>query len=102
MQPKTQELEATFNELAEQWVRETAFHSFGHFITNHPAYREIVAMGEAALPLVFREMKKNGYHWHYVLHEITGIYPPIAADEVGIADKVDGAWLKWGKEQGYE
>ena len=102
MRPKTQELEATFNKLAEQWVKETAFHSFGYFITNHPAYCDIVAMGEPALPFVFREMEKDGYHWHYMLHEITGFFPALAEEDIGSSKKLDDAWLKWGREQGYK
>ena len=109
--PETTELEATFAELAKQWIKETAFHSNDYFIVNHPAYRQIIEMGEAALPLIFREMEMNGGHWFWALQIITGANP--APEEAW--GKVEGApgwirykvreiqkaWLEWGREQGY-
>ena len=99
--PKTTQLQAAFNQLAAQWEKETAFHSNSYFITNHPAYRQIIEMGDAALPLIFRAMKTRPYLWHYALHDITGASPPIAEADHGIPGKIDAAWLKWGRENGY-
>lgn len=79
MQPKTQkteELEAKFNELAEQIRRDTGFSSHIADRVKHPAYQEVVGMGEAVLPLIFRLHGLHGrrqgrllvprpqrYHW---------------------------------------
>ena len=101
MLPKTVELQATFDKLADQWRKETEIHSFGYFITDNSAYREIVAMGEAALPLIFRAIETRPYHWHYALREITGTGPVIAEEDRGIPRKIDAAWLRWGLENGY-
>ena len=111
MQPKTKELEETFSELSKQWIKETAFHSNDYFIVNHPAYQQIVALGEAALPLIFREMEKGetAVHWPHVLSAVTGSDPTpspgrspspgwVALDIRAIHE----AWLQRGREQGYQ
>lgn len=122
MQPKakkTEELESTFNILAEKWVKETAFHSNDYFIVNHPAYEQIVALGEAALPLIFRELERaeTAVHWPHVLRAITGADPtpppkqlstlgwvvPSHSGWVALDIKaIHKAWLQWGREQGYQ
>ncbi len=105
MQPKTTEtteLEAAFSKLAEQWTKETALHSNPAIITRHPAYPQIIAMGEKALPFIFREMeqKRNRPHWFLVLHDITGTTP--APREIwGKAEEIASAWRQWGREQGH-
>ena len=105
MQPKTQkteELEATFNELAVDWIRATASHSNPSIIARHPAYRQIIAMGEQAIPLILGEMaqKQNRPHWFQALYDITGMTP--APQEIwGKVEEVASSWLQWGREQGY-
>ncbi len=107
--PETTELEAAFNLLAEAWLKETAFHSNGYSIVKHPAYQQIVELGEVALPLIFRELEKGqmAVHWPYVLRAVTGANtepPPkqLPAGFVGLDIKaIHEAWLQWGREQGY-
>ena len=122
MQPKArnlEEMESTFSELSRQWILETAFHSNDYFIVNHPGYEQIVALGEAALPLIFRELESGGtaVHWPLVLSAITGADPTpppkplsslgwvtlsssgwVALDIKAIRE----AWLQWGRDQGYQ
>ena len=113
MQPKTQktkELESTFNELAEQWLKDTAYHSNSAPIVRHPAYQQIVELGDAALPLIFRELEKGqmAVHWPHVLRAVTGADPTppprkLHADFVALDIRaIHDAWLQWGKEQGYK
>lgn len=111
MQPKTQELEATFNKLAEQWVKETGFYSNSESIIGHRAYQQIVELGEAALPLVFRELEKGqmAVHWPHVLSAITGADPTPppkrlpAPGWVALDVKaIHKAWLDWGRDQGHQ
>ena len=112
MQPKpiTTELEAAFAKLAEEWRRETAFHSNDYFIVNHPTYQRIVELGEAALPLIFRELEKGqtAVHWPHVLSAVTGADPTpppkqLPAGFVALDIKaIHKAWLQWGREQGYQ
>ena len=104
-QPKTAELaqlEIAFDKLAGEWIKDTAHHSNPAIIARHPAYRQIVAMGEESLPFIFREIrwKRNRPHWFQALHDITGVFP--APEEVwGNVEAVAAAWLNWGREQGH-
>ena len=101
MQPRTDELQATFDQLADQWRKETEFHSSSYFITNHPAYCRIVEMGESALPLIFRAIETRPYLWYYALHDIVGSSLDFASEDIGVPKKIHAAWLKWGRENGY-
>ena len=107
MSSKTTGLEATFAQLAEEWRKETSIHSNSAIIVRHPAYQKIIAMGESVLPLIFRELENNAYHWRYALSEITGADPienALRSDDgwvrVNVREQTE-AWLRWGREQGY-
>ena len=106
MQPKTtktEELEAAFNELAKQWLKDTAYHSSSASIVKHPAYRRIVELGETALPLIFRELEQGTVmrvHWMHALRDITGA-TPVPKELWGKVEKMTNIWLQWGREQGY-
>ena len=114
MQPKTtktEELEATFNELAAQWVKKTGIHSNSVSIMKHPAYQQIVELGEPALPYVLRELEKGqmAVHWPLVLSAITGADPTPAPKKLPSPgwvaldiEAIHKAWLDWGREQGYQ
>ena len=111
MQPKTQkteELEATFNELAEQIRRDTGFSSHIADRVKHPAYQEVVGMGEVVLPLIFRYMEEGkGGFWFHPLSAITGADPtplPRGINEDFVAlniPEMEQAWLAWARQQGY-
>lgn len=90
-------LERRFIELAEQWHRETDFYSMSWQICDHPAYLEIIAMGEVALPWILRDLEDRGGQWFQALREITGQSPISAADR-GRIPKMTAAWLRWGEE----
>ena len=106
MQPKTaktEELEATFNELAERWLKDTAYHSSSASIVKHSAYQRIVELGDAALPLIFRELEQGPVmmvHWMHALRDITGV-TPVPKELWGKVEKMTNIWLEWGREQGY-
>ncbi len=107
MSSKTTDLEATFAQLAEEWRKETSIHSNSAIIVRHPAYQKIIAMGESVLPLIFRKLENNAYHWRYALSDITGADPienALRSDDgwvrVNVREQTE-AWLRWGREQGY-
>jgi hypothetical protein len=52
----TETLEERVLRLLSQWRAETAPFSSTTKITGHPAYQEIVALGQAALPFLFSDM----------------------------------------------
>jgi hypothetical protein len=96
-----EKIEEKFRRLADAWLAGTAYVSSSSDIVAHPAFQEIVGMGPAVIPLLLRELEKRTGHWHRVLRRITGAAPVPPADR-GNIDKAAEAWLRWGKEQGYE
>ena len=70
-------------------------------MVNHPAFQEIVGMGRPIIPLLLRELEKGTGHWHRALRRITGADPVLTAAPGNIRQMAE-AWLRWGKEQGYE
>jgi hypothetical protein len=94
-------LEVRFHRLARIWLADTAYVSSSTDMVAHPAFLEIVAMGTAVIPLLLRELAHGTGHWHRALRRITGADPVPVADRGSIA-KAAQAWLKWGKEQGYQ
>ena len=104
MQPKTrktEELEATFNELVEVWCREASYWSFSNQRTWHIAYMKIINLGKPVLPLIFRELEASGNSdWLHALEVITGVNP-VTEDMWGKRGSAKKAWLDWALEQGY-
>jgi hypothetical protein len=94
------ELEERFQKLAAVWRRDVAFLSSITKITQHPAYQEIISMGEAVVPLLLRELEQGPEDWFVALHAITGA-APIPPEDRGYMDRMAAAWLRWGKEHGY-
>ena len=110
MQPKTRELEATFDKLAEQVKKDTGFSSRISDRVEHPAYQQVIEMGEPVLPLIFRCMDagKGGF-WFDALCAITGENPTLPPDQLPVPGWValdikgmEQAWLQWAREQGYQ
>ena len=97
----TETIEEKFARLAARWLAETAYVSSSSDLTAHPAFQEMVGMGPVVIPLLLRELERRTGHWHRALRQITGADPVPAADR-GNIDKASEAWLRWGKEQGYE
>lgn len=111
MQSKTrkkEELESTFNILADKWERETAIYSLMAQMTNHYAYQLILEMGEDAIPLIMRRIERQGGLWYHALETIVGIPSPAGLTEIKTegwhtvnVKEVNAGWLQWGREQGY-
>jgi hypothetical protein len=94
-------VEEKFHRLASVWRAETAYVSSSSDLVAHPAFQEIVGMGRAVVPLLLRELENRTGHWHRALRLITGS-DPVPPAERGNIGKAEEAWLRWGKEQGYE
>ena len=97
---KMEKLDTLFAELADAWQRQTRFHSNPAIIERHPAFQQILGMGESAVPLIFRRMENQGGHWFHALNLVTGAQP-IPVEHSGDVEKMTAAWLRWGREQGY-
>lgn len=90
--------EIEFNNLVEQWRRDTFLHSSLSKKVTHPAYVTIMACGKNVLPFVLRELEKNPDHWFYALRYIAR--RDIASGTTTF-DDARSAWLKWGKQNNY-
>jgi hypothetical protein len=92
--------QADFARLAAEWDRETAHHSSLARIVRHPAYQQIIAMGEAAIPPILRDLQRTHRPWGPALRAVTHANP-VASRDAGKASKIAEAWLAWAEEKGY-
>ena len=93
-------LNAEFKTLVEQWCAETGMLSSTSKKTSHPAYQQIIAIGEKAVPLILEELKERPSHWFVALRSITG-ENPAPPEAAGYVEQLADAWIKWGQEKGY-
>jgi hypothetical protein len=89
-----------FRKLADDWLDATRFTSSFSEMSNHPAYREIIDLGDQVVPLLLRELQDRPNLWFTALTQITGANP-VQDKERGQIEKMRKAWLRWGKEQGF-
>jgi len=94
-------LEMDFEQLASKWKRETAVFSSDAQKMRHPSIQSILRMGEAAIPLILRDIENRPAWWFGVLRTLTGS-DPVPVDKKGLLDESAAAWIAWGKENGYE
>jgi hypothetical protein len=90
---------ARFRTLAERWKRETAHLSNIAKKALHPAYQEIIGMGESAVPLLLTEFQRQPDDWFWALHAITGANP-VPPTSRGNLRAMAEAWVQWGVEHG--
>jgi len=90
-----------FQALVRKWKLERGPTSSVTRMAAHPAYREIVGMGKAAVPLLLAELERQPDHWFLALHEITGANP-VPEESRGRLKEMAAAWLHWGKENGFQ
>jgi hypothetical protein len=95
------ELEQRFHDLVAIWKRERGPHSSSARLAEHPAYEQIVRLGPAVVPLLLRELEKQPDHWFRALHALTGA-DPVPPESQGKVREMAAAWLRWGREQGYQ
>jgi len=89
-----------FAELARIWHDETEFLSSPIVVAEHAAYREIIAMGGTAIPLIMSEMEERPGQWFAALRAITGV-DPVPVEVSGDVRAMTAVWLDWGKVHGY-
>jgi hypothetical protein len=90
-----------FADLAATWRKETRIFSRMDKIAAHPAYQEIIAMGERVIPLLLADLEKEPDLWFMALREITGAGPAIPPEDAGRIGKMAAAWIAWGRAKGY-
>lgn len=89
-----------FATLAARWHDETAVLSSVSQMAMHPAYQEVIGMGQTAVPLILRELQKKPDHWFWALRAITG-EDPIGLEERGKVRAMAAAWIQWGTGHGH-
>ena len=94
------DLATEFHALADQWRRETGMLSSSSKMAAHPAYRKIIGMGDAAIPLLLRELEERPDHWFAALRAISG-ENPVPREYAGRVPKMCECWLGWGRRKGY-
>jgi hypothetical protein len=88
-------------QLVERWRRETRGISSTTELTTHPAYQQIIEMGEAVIPLLLKEVEKKSGQWFMALKAITG-EDPVPTEFRGRTQEMVKAWLEWGRKKGYK
>jgi hypothetical protein len=90
-----------FEQLAQEWKDETGILSNVTARVLHPAYQQVIGMGDAAVPLILKDLAENGPDdWFWALTSITGDNP-ITEDIAGDMKAMTEAWLRWGRRTGY-
>lgn len=69
---------------------------------DHPAHQAIVAMGEVAIPLIFRYWTEHpdSAWWQMTLGMIAK-ESPVPPEHAGMYDKTREDWYEWGYRKGY-
>ena len=91
----------TFLRLATQWKSRRGPGSTAGAMSQDPSYRAILAMGDAAVPLILAELESEPDHWFAALRVITGANP-IRPEDQGDLEKMARSWVEWGRRNGYE
>lgn len=94
----TETTEAKFRRLEALWRAQTAHLSSTTKIIDDPSFQEIIGMGDAVIPFMLRDLAEKPRLWVWALAKITGTQP---ASE-GNIEAMTKAWLRWGKEHGYQ
>jgi len=97
----TETIEQRFRRLEAAWISETGHLSSHEAIVNHPAFREIISMRDAVIPFMLQDLAERPRLWVWALPEITRA-DPVSPGDGGKVAKMSEAWLRWGREHGYQ
>lgn len=90
-----------FDALLDRWKRERGPKSFIEKLSMHPAYQQIIGLGEDAVPFLLAEFERSPGHYDWALRAITG-EDPIPKECRGRLKEMSRLWIQWGKDNGYE
>jgi hypothetical protein len=94
---------AEFQELVREWRDNLPATSSASQMAAEPAYRKIIGMGPAAIPMILAQLKSEGSspgHWFIALASITRANP-VPPESRGRLQEMAKAWLAWGETKGY-
>ena len=93
-------VEERFRRLEATWLADVGYSSSSTVLRGHPAFQEIIGLGDAAVPLMLRDLQERPRLWVWALPQITGA-DPVPASARGNIAKMSEAWLRWGREHDY-
>jgi hypothetical protein len=93
-------VERHFRQLEATWIAETRYSSSYTEKVGHPAFREIISLGQAVVPLMLQDLKEQPRLWVWALPEITG-ENPVPIEDAGNIARMSEAWLRWGRTHGH-
>ena len=70
-------------------------------MVGHAAYREIIDLGDAAVPWLLRELERDPDHWLAALKRSQRA-DPVPEECRGDLRKMTEYWTRWGRDNGYE
>src|SRR5271157_3171886 len=73
--PPSETVEQRFRRLEATWTAETGYLSSYTDIVEHPAFREIIRLGEGVVPFMLRDLEERPRLWVWALPEVTGANP---------------------------
>ena len=99
--PLRETVEDRVRYLLTSWREQTGFLSSSTALVAHPAYQELITLGPAALPYLFRDMEQTlDGHLSSALVAITGAQP-VPPEEGSKITLVAQRWLAWARKNGY-
>ena len=69
-------------------------------MTDHWAYKRIIAMGALAVPWILEELAQQPDHWFVALSQLTGA-SPVHPESRGRIPQMTASWLYWGRQAGH-
>ena len=97
--PPLPALATQFHALADEGKAATRVQAAPSAATEHPAYRAVVALGPAVVPLILTDLSTSPEPWFAALRELTGTDPVPPADR-GRPRAAAEHWLAWGRTLG--
>lgn len=99
LSPATTGLAERFGAMVKAWKAGRGPTSSAAKMAEHPAYAQIIGLGQTAVPLLLKELHREPDHWFVALHKITG-ENPIPKKDAGNVRAMARAWVEWGKSKG--
>jgi hypothetical protein len=96
---ETQHLLHDFQHLLKAWKEEKRFISSMTAIEGSSHYLGIIALGQAAVPLLLQELVHRPDYLFTALRRITG-EDPVPADDRGNLRRMTEHWIAWGRRTG--
>ena len=95
-----EEIRQKFTALASQGRQEVEALSSTVEMSKHPAYQEIIKMGEGVIPFLLEDLQQNPLYWLPALGQIAQ-ENPVLPEQRGKIKQMAQAWLNWGIQKGY-